>query len=80
MRAEDDTRSFWVFTHECGCTTSVLTDGGYDQAGAFWQMYGSIAEAEKAIDRGVTTQFVDAPTYHKIYHPMIKRGHTCQAS
>lgn len=78
MRIEDDDRSFWVFTHECGCTTSVLTDNQYDREGAFWQIYGSIAEAEAAMKRGVTVQFVDASTYHAEFHPKIERGHTCR--
>jgi hypothetical protein len=77
VRIEDDTRSFWVFTHECGCTTSVLTDNSYDRKGAFWEMFGSIAKAEAAQARGVTAQFVDAPTYHRDFYPMIKEGHTC---
>lgn len=78
-KPEDDTRSFWVFTHECGCTTSVLTHNGYDREGAFWEMYGSIAEAEAAIERGVTVQYVDAPTYHGTFYEKIKAGHTCRA-
>jgi hypothetical protein len=79
MRPEDDTRSFWVFTHGCGCTTSVLTNAGYTAAGAFEEMYDSAAGAQAAVDRGVTAQLVDAPAYHRVYYPMIERGHTCQA-
>lgn len=72
-------RNFWVFTHECGCTTSVLTDENYGRVKAFREMFDGIKAANAAIDRGVTAVLVDADTYHDTHLPMIMRGHTCGA-
>lgn len=78
MRPEDDKRTFWVFTHECGCTASVLTDANYGRVKAFREMFGGVKPANAAIDRGVTARLVDAPAYHGQWAEKIEAGHTCQ--
>jgi len=77
MRPEDDDRNFWVFTHECGCTTSVLTDAGYGRVKAFREMFDGIKPANAALDRGVTAQLVGAPEFHQVWAEKIEAGHQC---
>lgn len=78
MNPEEDDRNFWVFTHECGCTASVLTDDGYGRVKAFREMFGGIKSANAALDRGVTAELVGAPEFHQVWAEQIKAGHTCR--
>lgn len=78
MKPEDDDRTFWVFTYECGCTTGVLTNEGYERTKAFRVMFDGIKAGTDAIDRGVTAQLVDAPAYHGDWRFKIEAGHTCR--
>jgi hypothetical protein len=80
VNPEDDTRSFWVFTSPCGCTTGVLTNHGYGRVRAFRVMFDGIKPANTAIDDGVTARLVDAATYHREIHSLIRADHTCQAA
>lgn len=77
MRPEDDTRHFWIFTHECGCVASVLTDAGHTRTKAFREVFDGVKAANAAIDRGVIAERIDAATYHRTYHEQILAGHTC---
>lgn len=79
MRPQDDTRRFWVFVKDqCGHTTGVLIDEGYDRPRALTEMYGGRRAAKKALfDDGVQVRLVDADEYHASVAEEIRKGCTC---
>jgi hypothetical protein len=80
MSALDDTRSFWIFTPEgCEHPIGVAThQPGWTRTKALREMYGSVKEANAAVDRGVRVRLVGADVFHRDYPvERLTAGCTC---
>lgn len=76
-QATGDDRRQWVFTRPCGHPIGVVTDAHYDYEGAFWEMYGNIREASRAMDDGVTAELMPHAEYVRRYYEQMSAGCTC---